>query len=218
MSPTDNLEEKTREALDQVPIGALPSVDGIVKRAQVLRRRRYGSYFLSAVTLVALAASGFMFAQDIDPPQRAEVAGPSDATSPTPLSQPGDLDGDCPPEGPATDPDCPGVQWVREVLHRAGFAITGDTGSALVGRGERSTFFMHAFEDKSEAVPANLRLQETIGGIDVYGDGRIRLMWRVQRLAVWLEYGPSSEALLPKGKELRALVISSDSVEYDAAP
>ena len=75
---------------------------------------------------------------------------------------------------------------------------------------------MHAFKDKSEAAPANLQLQETIGDIDVYGDGRIRSMWRVQRLAVWLEYGPSSDAVLPQGDELRALVKSSDSVEYNS--
>jgi len=217
MSPTDNLEEKTREALDQVPIGALPPLDGIVKRAQVLRRRRYGSYFLGAVTLVVLTAMGFMFAQGLDRAQRTEIAGPSDVPGRSPPSQPGDLDGDCPPEGPATDPDCPQAKWVREVLTRAGFAITGDTGSAFIGRGESAHIFMWATEAKSEDPFAHLSLQETIEGVDVYG-GDIMLAWQVHGLAIWLESGPSDKAVLPQGEELRALVLFSKSVEYDAAP
>lgn len=217
MSPTDNLEVKTREALDQVPIGALPPVGGIVRRARVLRRRRYGSYLLGAVTLVVLTVTGFIFAHGIDPPQRAQIAGPSDAIGPTAPSQPGDLDGDCPFGGPATDPDCPRAKWVREVLTRAGFAITGDTGSAFIGRGESSHIFMWTTEAKSEDPPAHLSLQETIEGVDVYR-GDIMLAWQVQGLAVWLESGPSDKAVLPKGEELRELVLSSKSVEYTATP
>ncbi len=177
MSPMDDLQERTRRELDRVAIGPLPPVDGIVNRARALRRRRYGSYFLGAI--VALVAAGFMFAREIDSPQRTQVARPSDAIGQTPPTQPGDLNGECPPRGPWSDPDCPGVQWVREVLTRAGFAITGDTGSALVARGERSSFDMHAFTDNRRNPPAHLILQEKVDGLKVYGRD-ITLWWEIR--------------------------------------
>ena len=159
----------------------------------------------------------FMFDEAIDPPKKTEIVGPSDVSTPDPPTQPGDLDGECPPEGPWSDPDCPGVQWVREVLTRAGFAITGDTGSALVARGEGSSFYMHAFTDKRRNPPAHLVLEEKVDGPKIYSRD-ITLWWEIQGLSVWLQTGPSDKALLPQDEELRALVLFSKSVEYDAAP
>jgi hypothetical protein len=103
------------------------------------------------------------------------------------------------------------------VLTRAGFDVTGDTGSAFTGRGEKSRIFMWATRAKGEDPPARLSLRETIDGVDVYGGGELMLAWRTQGLAVWLQTGPSDTAVLPRGKELRKLVISSESVEYSPA-
>ena len=74
---------------------------------------------------------------------------------------------------------------------------------------------MWATEAKGEDPFAHLSLRETIEGVDVYGVD-IMIAWHMQDLNVWIQSGPSSDAVLPQGDELRALVKSSDSVEYNS--
>ncbi len=76
---------------------------------------------------------------------------------------------------------------------------------------------MWATKEKGEDPFERYSLRETIEGVDVYGGGELRIAWQVHGLAVWLESGPSDTDVLPRGKELRKLVISSDSVEYSPA-
>ena len=76
---------------------------------------------------------------------------------------------------------------------------------------------MHVFTDKRRDPPAHRILQEKVDGLKIYGRD-ITLWWEIQGLSVWLQMGPSDKAVLPSSAELRALVLASESVEYDAAP
>ncbi|HXV32473.1 MAG TPA: hypothetical protein VD769_00580 [Gaiellaceae bacterium] len=106
--------------------------------------------------------------------------------------------------------DCPEAAWASRVAERAGFAVTGDTQSALIVEGRGASFYLWATpltKPVAEiAVEEGWRRLGRSGGAAVYGDGRLWQWWVAQQRVVWLKAGPTPSARLPTLTELAALV------------
>jgi hypothetical protein len=102
------------------------------------------------------------------------------------------------------------ADWLRGVLRVAGYRVAGTTGSALIVRGRRSGFFIwttEAVRPIREVATAS-RLVARLSGVPIYGD-HDRIVWRAQRLNVWLERGPRGDAELPPRGKLATLVVTT---------
>lgn len=123
----------------------------------------------------------------------------------------------CEERGPWSCTDEAG--WIRGVLRVAGFRVAGTTGSALVVRGRRSSFFIWTTEGvrpiRESAEASGLRVR--LSGVPLYGDGR-RVVWRAQRLNVWLERGPRGNAALPPPGKLVVLVRTTELLPRTRRP
>ncbi|MDQ4018879.1 MAG: hypothetical protein M3188_03465 [Actinomycetota bacterium] len=100
--------------------------------------------------------------------------------------------------------------WLRGVLRVAGYRVVGTTGSALIVRGRRSSFFIwttEAVRPIRETARAS-RFGARLSGVPIYGDQN-RVVWRAQRLNVWLERGPRGDAELPPRAKLATLVVTT---------
>ncbi|MGH2722726.1 MAG: hypothetical protein ACRDI0_00395 [Actinomycetota bacterium] len=128
---------------------------------------------------------------------------------------------DCPEDvGPWSHPACPEPAWVRLVLRSAGYRVTGDTGSALVGGAQGHGFYIWATEADElptqpfdEAIASEgYRLDRAVEGVLVFTDG-VRAVWTVQGLHVWVEGGPVDT--LPPPEVIAELVRATIAVDYD---
>ncbi|MBI4259395.1 MAG: hypothetical protein HY658_02405 [Actinobacteria bacterium] len=121
--------------------------------------------------------------------------------------------------GPWSDNECPWPAWSRAVLEKAGYRVTGDTGSALVARSNGAGIYFWAFPpEDARPLPEALsdegyRVLTTVDGVEVFTDG-IRAAWAVQGLWVWVEGGPVDR--LPGVDAVEPLVRASLAVDYDA--
>jgi hypothetical protein len=103
----------------------------------------------------------------------------------------------------------------------AGYRLTGDTGSALVGRAGETGFCFWAFEaEKARAQPLpkaiegeGYRVLQKVGEITLFSDG-IRLAWQTQGLYVWLEGGPTDSLDDLPDEAVRTIVSASANVPY----
>ena len=191
--------------LGQFRYGTEYSCYGVVPQYQ-LRFRDQGRFFQLQVA----------FGPEAPGSLEGEVLGALDSievTAPVPEGCPVDY-------GPWSDPDCPESAWVREVVAAAGYAITGDTGSALVGRAPGTGYYIWTTREESlEARPFEDRITDegyrkwaTIGGVDLFSDG-IRAVWTVQGIHVWVAGGPVDD--LPEPEVIDPLVRASQRVDYD---
>lgn len=122
--------------------------------------------------------------------------------------------------GPWAD-HCPEAEWARQVLDVAGDRLTGDTGSALVGRGGHTTFYFWAFEmEKARNRPLpkaiedeGYRLVDEVDETKLFTDG-IRLAWQTQGLYVWLEGGPVNSLEDIDEETVRTMVRASADIPY----
>lgn len=117
------------------------------------------------------------------------------------------------PSAPACEaagqwPDSHEAEWLGRVVATAGYDVAGCTGSALIVRAGRNSFFLWttpaAGALAEEVIPAVLF--EKLAGTPVYGD-ETRLVWRAQKLNVWLEPGPKAAERLPKRGTIAELVL-----------
>jgi hypothetical protein len=152
---------------------------------------------------------------------RGEVLAAMDdleVTAPIPASCPHDF-------GPWSDPDCPEPTWVRAVVEKAGFQVTGDTGSALeVANGDEPGFSIWAFTPDTDEPPWDRGFEQVLAdenyewwrgwGTDVYFDGT-RVVWFD---AEWdlVVYLSATLDELPSEDVVEAVVRASLQVEYDA--
>lgn len=111
------------------------------------------------------------------------------------------------------------ADWLRDAVRVAGYRVAGTTGSALIGRGRRSSFFIWTTDGvrpiREAARPSRLFIR--LAGVPIYGD-RNRAVWRVQRLNVWLERGPRGNAELPPPAKLATLVRTTKLLPRTRSP
>jgi hypothetical protein len=156
---------------------------------------------LAGISVTALACAG--------EPREEESAGRQRAEQ-TPIS------GGCPAGWPGPWTSCPEADWVQELTERAGYRITGKTGSALIAKGEGSSFYIWATEAPSVAIrEASQGAWEPLGrveGVQVFGDESLWRWWVVDDSVLWLQAGPYEHSRLPSLEEIEALVRASESV------
>jgi hypothetical protein len=106
---------------------------------------------------------------------------------------------------------CPEADWIRHVVRRAGYRLTGETGSALIAEGHGASFYIWA-------TPAGRPVEEIgrdegwqelgrVAGARVWGSREWR-WWAAQEHIVWLSAGGHVPAL----NELRSLIRASKSL------
>jgi hypothetical protein len=170
------------------------------------------SVLIAAVFLLSGCARPGSDAKPVDP-----RAGKEPAVSPS-LGQRA-VSGTC-AYGPWAE-HCPEAEWARRVVEAAGYRLTGDTGSALVGRAGDTSFYFWAFEAEKAAeqplrktlADEGYELIQEIDEIDVFSDG-IRLAWEIQSLYVWLEGGPTDSLEDIEKEAIRTIVRASAHVRY----
>lgn len=106
---------------------------------------------------------------------------------------------------------CPLADWVRNTIWDAGFAVDGQTGSAIVGKADGSSFYMWTTRDQGGLEPGSAPLME-VDGVTVRSGG-IRAVWPTRGIRVWVEAGPTDRAL-PSEEVLAALVRASLTTRF----
>jgi hypothetical protein len=156
---------------------------------------------LTSVSFVALACGG--------EPQRSGGSGKTtrgSVESPSAEECKGDW------AGPWTA--CPQADWVRQVAERAGYRVTGETGSALVAQGKGRSFYIWAadraaVQDLNEGPTARKGPLGQVEGVSVYGDERLWRWWTANGFVLWLQAGPYSTSQIPRLNEMESLVRES---------
>jgi len=120
---------------------------------------------------------------------------------------------ECPPNWPGPWTACPEADWVGLIAERAGYRITGETGSALTaeGRGDGFNIWATPMSEKHFVATAAREAwarRGSVEGVVVFGEDPWR-WWRAQGFVFWLHAGPSAEATLPPLGEMQALVRAS---------
>jgi hypothetical protein len=124
---------------------------------------------------------------------------------------------ECPADWPGPWTACPEAAWVQQLAERAGYSITGKTGSALIAEGQGAGFYIWATEAAPEAIIELSRREKwspfgTVEGVQVYGDESVWRWWVVENFVFWLQAGPYEESQLPSLDEMASLVRASESV------
>jgi hypothetical protein len=119
--------------------------------------------------------------------------------------------------GPAWDGPwtaCPEADWVQRVAERAGYRITGETGSALIAQGKGQGFYILGYEAPEQevrkvAAREGWKPLAVVEGVVVYGDERLWRWWVVDEFILLLHAGPYEDSKLPPLDEMGALVEAS---------
>jgi hypothetical protein len=138
--------------------------------------------------------------------ERVETSSTSDRSTST--------SDECPADWPGPWTACPEAERVRLFTERAGYRITGDTGSALVARGNGWSFYIWATERKEDGIDWAAREKTgpplgQVGGVEIYGDENLRRWWVVDGTIVWIEAGPNANSRIPPLEEMESLVRAS---------
>jgi hypothetical protein len=112
---------------------------------------------------------------------------------------------------------CPQANWVREVAERAGYRVTGETGSALMAQGNGRSFYIWATEraagqDLSDGPTARKDPLGEVEGVAVYGDESLWRWWTANGFVFWLQAGPYASSQIPRLKEMQSLVQASTAL------
>ena len=124
---------------------------------------------------------------------------------------------ECPPDWPGPWTACPEADWVQKVAERAGYRISGETGSALIGKGNGRSFYIWATpastpeEIKNAVKDGDWQPVGSVEGVEVYDD-RVRRWWVGEGFTIWLEAGPNANSQLPSLTEMEPLVRASRTV------
>ena len=110
----------------------------------------------------------------------------------------------------------PSAEWVRAIARRAGYRVTGSTGSAWIAEGGGRSFYIWATEASGSieqiAEGENYRLVARFDGAPVHDDG-VRKLWAASGHLFWVEAGPYAESRAPSASELRPLVRASRTLK-----
>ena len=108
------------------------------------------------------------------------------------------------------------ADWIARVAERAGFAVTGETESALIVEGRGPSFYLWSTPlAKPVAELAEEEGWQPLGssaGADVFGDGELWQWWVVQDRIVWANAGPMANDRVPTLAELAPLISASREV------
>jgi hypothetical protein len=132
-------------------------------------------------------------------------------TKPT-LDRSTPISDECPADWAGPWTACPEAEWVRRFTERAGYRITGDTGSALVARGNRRGFYIWATkgtEADIERAAKDWRYLGQVEGIRIYGDETLWRWWAVDDRVVWIQAGPYANSRIPPLERMESLVVAS---------
>lgn len=177
----DDIENHIRNVLNH----RLGSLTGLrIRESTVARvRRRYRATIVAASFVAALSTLGIALAvTEIGDGSQAQLRPASTPSGSTSVEKCG--------FGPWAS-HCPEADWVRDVIREAGYAVAGDTGSAITASRGSNQLNMWAFSR-----PSDESHQETVegegyshvfavDGVEVFGD-RTRVTWSVHDLFVWL--------------------------------
>ena len=124
---------------------------------------------------------------------------------------------ECPPDWPGPWTACPEADWVQQVAERAGYRISGETGSALIARGNGKSFYIWVTEATPEEIARTAKRERwqtfgTVGGVEVYGDESVWRWWVSDGFVLWLKAGPYMDSQLPRLAEMGSLVRASGRV------
>jgi hypothetical protein len=164
---------------------------------------RFWIALIGGVTVTAVACGG-------EPRELEE-------TSERRQAQPAATSEECPADWPGPWTACPEADWVGQVAERAGYRLTGETGSALIARGHGTSVYIWAFEATAREIAKASRQEmwEPVGRVDgvrLYGDGRLRRWWIVDDFIVWVEAGPYAHSRLPSSEGLKTLIRASETI------
>ena len=103
---------------------------------------------------------------------------------------------------------------MQRVAERAGYRISGETGSALIARGNGWSFYIWATEETPEEIRRAERWQAlgTVEGVVVYGDESLWRWWVTEDFVVGLQAGPYEDSQVPPLAEMESLVRASKTV------
>jgi hypothetical protein len=112
---------------------------------------------------------------------------------------------------------CPEADWAHQIAARAGYRITGETGSALIAEGNGRSFYIWTTEVPTEEVARAAKREKwqllgAVATVEVYGDEALWRWWPAQGYVVWLQAGPSVDSQVPRLEELRSLVRGSKAL------
>lgn len=143
--------------------------------------------------LGTVVAAAFALAEDMAEVVVGSLVGPKPLTpEPAPLPTPSLSWQRCAVGPWATH--CPEAWWARNVSIRAGYAVVGDTGSAIEIRDSTHAFHLWAFEPEQPATRqkdlrrGNYHLFMQVNETPTYFDG-LRFTWTAHNLHVWLNAG-----------------------------
>jgi hypothetical protein len=124
---------------------------------------------------------------------------------------------ECPPDWPGPWTACPEAEWVQQVAERAGYRITGETGSALISQGNGWSFYIWGFAITPEEIGRVAKRERwrtlgTVEGVEVYGDERLWRWWVMEGFVIWLHAGPHEDSQLVPLSEMESLVRASEAV------
>jgi hypothetical protein len=164
---------------------------------------------LGCVSMIALACDGESQEIGGQATTRAEQV----ETKPT-IARSTSASGECPADWPGPWTACPEAEEVRQFTEHAGYRITGDTGSALVARGNGWSFYIWATERKEDGIDWAARERTgpplgQVGGVEIYGDESLRRWWVVDGTIVWIEAGPNANSRIPPLEDMESLVRAS---------
>jgi hypothetical protein len=167
---------------------------------------RFSVCLFAGVTLITLACGG------------AKQPGTEgkDAVSDEPVALTSSSN-ECPPDWQGPWTACPEADWVGQVAERAGYRVTGETGSALIAQGNGSSFYIWVTEraadqDLNGGPTARKGSLGEIDGVPVYGDERLWRWWVANGFVFWLQAGPYSTSEIPRLRELESLVQASSAL------
>lgn len=100
---------------------------------------------------------------------------------------------------------------MRDVVSRAGYRVTTQTGSAFVASDGRTSFYVWTTEGDAEVAGAQDGWQSltAVAGTPVYGDEDLWRFWSAQGFIFWVKQGPTPTATLPSPSDLRSLIAAS---------
>jgi hypothetical protein len=125
---------------------------------------------------------------------------------------------ECPPDWPGPWTACPEADWVERVAQRAGYRISGKTGSALIAEGNGRSFYIWttpaatAKELEKAVSDEDWQPFGSVEGVQVYGDKSVWRWWVGESFTIWLQAGPTKDSRLPSLTEMASLVRASETL------
>lgn len=183
MGSSDPIEHDIRKALRK----KLDAISGVKLEPGALtriKRRRLMATTFAGLAIASVVLSGVWAANGISDrsPRQQDLPGASLVPSSSPT-------GTC-EYGPwATH--CPEADWARDVIRAAGYAVAGNTGSAIIATSGQYELHLWAFPEEGIETFQEIMEKEgytsffSVDGVEVFGD-QTRIAWTTHDLFIYL--------------------------------